>query len=112
MTPMPAGTASALHDAIRGHPCGAWVGTPFSPEIQMLWKCDRNTRPPRSAYALTASIAACGFSEARWLHSHENIARSYRASWSTLPHSVLAGANARFVAVLFAPLLANMWTRP
>ena len=37
------------------------AGPSVSPSIQMLCQCDRNTRPPRSAYAFTASIAACGF---------------------------------------------------
>ena len=59
------------------HTAGAWLPPPWvEPSIHTLCQCDRNTRPPRSAYALSASIAVCGLVSGCWPPSHDRITMS------------------------------------
>src|ERR1051325_4915660 len=48
-----------------------WLRLPASPLTQMLCQCDMNTRPPRSAYCLSAFIASCGLDAGYWAPSHD-----------------------------------------
>src|SRR5262249_50226317 len=82
--------------AIAGHTVGFCEPPPWvEPSTQMLCQCERNTRPPMSAYVFKAFIAFCDLVSGCWPPSHDRITMSYFDKPPTVFHMVCESASMR-----------------